>query len=609
MNNYAGKTILLVEDEPVILLIQSSILKKNGFNVISAISGKKAIELVRGEENIDLVLMDIDLGKGMDGTETAGVILKERDIPVLFLSSHTEPEIVEKTEGITSYGYVVKNSGDTVLLASIKMAFRLHDERMIVKRQSEKLQSLNEELEATNEELNAAFEELEAANEELIESQNEILISEEKFRNIFTNAPVGLLHYNSNGIITECNEVFVGIVGSSAGRLIGLDMRTLEDQNLVEALAAALSGETGFYEGNYHSVTGDKVTPVKVWFTPLFSSDGKVSGGICITEDISVQKKALEDVSAREVKFRTLFENLSQGVIYYDSNGEIIAANPAAEKILGSTHEELLGRTSQYPGWQTIKEDGSIFPQEEYPVNISLNYGKPVKDVVIGLFNPPEGSYRWIVVDTFPEYREGEEKPFRVSVVFTDITERRIFESAIQEQRQILDTVINAIPSPVFFKDKEGRYSGCNRAFLDYIGYRKEDVIGRTVYDVAPADLSEKYHAADLQIMDAGGDQVYEGGVRYADGTIRDVIFHKAVLYAPDNTINGIVGVMIDITERKKIENRLIESESRYRSLFENNQSVMLIIDPSDGRIVDANEAAVKYYGWSRDELKSMNIN
>ncbi|HOP31507.1 MAG TPA: response regulator, partial [Spirochaetota bacterium] len=164
MNNYAGKTILLVEDEPVILLIQSSILKKNGFNVISAISGKEAIELVRGEENIDLVLMDIDLGKGMDGTETAGVILKERDIPVLFLSSHTEPEIVEKTEGITSYGYVVKNSGDTVLLASIKMAFRLHDERMIVKRQSEKLQSLNEELEATNEELNAAFEELEAAN-------------------------------------------------------------------------------------------------------------------------------------------------------------------------------------------------------------------------------------------------------------------------------------------------------------------------------------------------------------------------------------------------------------------------------------------------------------
>jgi PAS domain S-box-containing protein len=552
MNNYAGKTILLVEDEPVILLIQSSILKKNGFNVISAISGKKAIELVRGEENIDLVLMDIDLGKGMDGTETAGVILKERDIPVLFLSSHTEPEIVEKTEGITSYGYVVKNSGDTVLLASIKMAFRLHDERMIVKRQSEKLQSLNEELEATNEELNAASEELEAANEELIESQNEILISEEKFRNIFTNAPVGLLHYNSNGIITECNEVFVGIVGSSAGRLIGLDMRTLEDQNLVEALAAALSGETGFYEGNYHSVTGDKVTPVKVWFTPLFSSDGKVSGGICITEDISVQKKALEDVSAREVKFRTLFENLSQGVIYYDSNGEIIAANPAAEKILGSTHEELLGRTSQYPGWQTIKEDGSIFPEEEYPVNISLNYGKPVKDVVIGLFNSSEGKYRWIVVDSFPEYRTGEEKPFRVSVVFTDVTERRIFESAIQEQRQILDTVINAIPSPVFFKDRDGRYSGCNRAFLEYIGYAKEDVIGRTVYDVAPAELSEKYHAADLQIMDAGGDQVYESGVRYADGTIRDVIFHKAVLYTPDNTVNGIVGVMIDITEIKK---------------------------------------------------------
>jgi DNA-binding NarL/FixJ family response regulator len=101
----------------------------------------------------------------MSGTEAAEKILSMCDIPILFLSSHTEPEIVEKTEGITSYGYVVKNSGDTVLLASIRMAFRLFEEKVKVQRHKEQFQKLNEELEATNEELTAAKEELEAANE------------------------------------------------------------------------------------------------------------------------------------------------------------------------------------------------------------------------------------------------------------------------------------------------------------------------------------------------------------------------------------------------------------------------------------------------------------
>jgi DNA-binding NarL/FixJ family response regulator len=70
--------------------------------------------------------MDVDLGEGMDGTEAAKRILADRTIPVVFLSSHTEREVVQKTEGITSYGYVVKHSGETVLMASIRMAFRLY---------------------------------------------------------------------------------------------------------------------------------------------------------------------------------------------------------------------------------------------------------------------------------------------------------------------------------------------------------------------------------------------------------------------------------------------------------------------------------------------------
>ena len=121
------KTILVVENEALIALDESEMLEANGFRVIVAESGEEAVAAVRSDPSIDLVLMDVDLGEEMDGTDAARVILAERDIPVVFLSSHTEKELVEKTDAITSYGYVVKDSGDVVLLASIRMAFRLHD--------------------------------------------------------------------------------------------------------------------------------------------------------------------------------------------------------------------------------------------------------------------------------------------------------------------------------------------------------------------------------------------------------------------------------------------------------------------------------------------------
>ncbi|HDQ13392.1 MAG TPA: response regulator [Sediminispirochaeta sp.] len=121
--------ILLVEDEALIVMSEVRTLERHGFEVRVVRHGEQAVEIVGSEEGVDLnlVLMDIDLGPGMDGTEAAVQILKKRDLPIVFLSSHTEPEVVEKTEGITSYGYIVKNSGDTVLIASIKMAFRLFE--------------------------------------------------------------------------------------------------------------------------------------------------------------------------------------------------------------------------------------------------------------------------------------------------------------------------------------------------------------------------------------------------------------------------------------------------------------------------------------------------
>ncbi len=139
MNYIEQKTILIVENDPLATVIEKRILEKNDFKVICVQTGEEAVNQVAINEDINLVLMDINLGEGIDGTEASIIILQKRDIPIIFISSHTEREIVEKTEGITSYGYVVKNTGDIVLLVSIKMAFRLFEAKMQEKKKEEEL--------------------------------------------------------------------------------------------------------------------------------------------------------------------------------------------------------------------------------------------------------------------------------------------------------------------------------------------------------------------------------------------------------------------------------------------------------------------------------------
>ncbi|MBN1938745.1 MAG: response regulator [Candidatus Aminicenantes bacterium] len=120
-------TILLVEDEMLIASDTQRELEEEGYTVSMTTSGLKAIAFVKDRAaEIDLILMDINLGRGMDGTEAARAILDEFDIPILFLSSYTDRGTLEKTQNISSYGFVVKSAGTPVLLASVRMAINLH---------------------------------------------------------------------------------------------------------------------------------------------------------------------------------------------------------------------------------------------------------------------------------------------------------------------------------------------------------------------------------------------------------------------------------------------------------------------------------------------------
>ena len=126
-----------------------------------------------------------------------------------------------------------------------------------------------------------------------------------------------------------------------------------------------------------------------------------------------------------------------------------------------------------------------------------------------------------------------------------------------EDEAQFMQALINAIPAPVFYKDENGIYVGCNQKFEEYLGLSSEEIIGKSVFDIAPADLARIYHDADMSLMLFGQDQVYETKVKHADGTEHDVMFHKAIYRRATGDVGGIIGVMVDITERKEMERRL----------------------------------------------------
>lgn len=146
------------------------------------------------------------------------------------------------------------------------------------------------------------------------------------------------------------------------------------------------------------------------------------------------------------------------------------------------------------------------------------------------------------------------------------VSERQRVEDALSDQFRLQQILIDAIPLPIFYMDTNGLYLGCNAAFEDYAGLPKEKIIGKGGCGVPQKELAGIFHAADMELLKAGGRRIYEASVKYRDGGIHDVVFHKAMFCKSDGSFGGLVGVMIDITERKSIESSLRQSEMKFRN-------------------------------------------
>jgi PAS domain S-box-containing protein len=307
MNAHSQKTILLVEDEILIAMGEQMTLEKAGYRVVLAGSGEDAVRAVHINPDIDLILMDIDLGKGIDGTEAAAIILQDRDLPVVFLSSHTEPEIVEKTEKITSYGYIIKNSGDTVLLVSIKMAFKLIDAKANEKKKEKAL-------EHTKALLSNAFD----------SSLVSMFICESK--------------RDGNGEIVDF--VFMDL-NTKAEQMLQMNRESLIGKNMCDDLP--INREAGFFE-KYKQVIDTGVPLEEEFFLPethvpaawYYHQVTPNGDGVFIHhQDITERKRAEARLRENEEWYRRLVQNTPDILYRYSSKKGALFWSDRVKDILG----------------------------------------------------------------------------------------------------------------------------------------------------------------------------------------------------------------------------------------------------------------------------------
>jgi PAS domain S-box-containing protein len=174
----------------------------------------------------------------------------------------------------------------------------------------------------------------------------------------------------------------------------------------------------------------------------------------------------------------------------------------------------------------------------------------------------------------------------RLLVIVQDVTEQRIeslirmkAESKLKSHDAFISTLLETMPIPIFYKDVKCRYLGCNQAFRDFTGLDNAQLLGKTVFDISPADIAIGYDDFDQQLLANPGTQSYEWKVSAPDGSIRTVVFNKATYADADGQLAGIVGAIQDISDLKGLQSCMqqaresAEEASRIKSEFLANMS------------------------------------
>jgi len=300
---------------------------------------------------------------------------------------------------------------------------------------------------------------------------------------------------------------------------------------------------------------------------------------------------------------KVIVENIPQCVFWKDTNFKYLGCNgnysefigiEHPESIIGKTDEDLLSNREKIQQIRESETSVMLSCKPSYHTNESWIIEKG-ENIRLDINRVP-------LIDTKGDVNG-------ILVTFEEITDRKIAEEKLRNSEKKyknlsieLETIMDIIPSMIFVKNKSGIYTRVNQVFADYLKLEKEDIIGKSTFDLFPQEFATNLKRDDLEVIKNGIPKLnIEETVEFPEGKVSGII-SKMPYYDEKDEINGVIGFAIDISEHKELEQRLIKSEERYRELANLLHQVICETDER-GNLTFVNNNAYRVFGYTPDDF------
>ena len=390
------------------------------------------------------------------------------------------------------------------------------------------------------------------------QAELELRESERKYRQLFESSRDALMVLEPpSWRFTDANQTTLQMFGvGSKSEITALgpwdfspklqpDGRPSEEK-AQEVIATAMREGSHIFEWEHQRLDGEPFA-AEVLLSRV-EAEGRISLKAAV-RDITQRKREQQALAESKVLLGTIFDSVQDGIVLLDTaTRQFRMSNTSFQRMLGYSPDEILelGVEDIHPAEAIDNVMCQIERQLKHEISLAPNL--PVKR--------KDGTIFYADINATPMTVKGTS--FLLGV-FRDITERKAAEQALRQSEHFLDTLLNAIPVPVFYKDRDGRYLGFNRAFETFYGATREQLIGKSVFDINPPELAKIFHAKDTELFESGEVQQYEARIKTAQDLLRDVIFNKAVFTDSQGIVAGLIGVILDISEQKHMGQALQE--------------------------------------------------
>jgi len=425
----------------------------------------------------------------------------------------------------------------------------------------------------------------------------------ENFKTIFNLNPSSIVVQRfDNGKLVQVNEGFCQMFDVTTMQALG---RSAEELGIWHSnisrlrLAVLLRRKGGVIDYESHFVRGNGDVFAGIIYSRVIELSGE-KHVVSIMVDLSDIRRTENELRDTSERLQLLVQRMPIACIAWNNDFTVSLWNPAAEQVFG------------YPAAAAVgKHAYELVVPKSVQAMVEPIWGKLLAgDSTAHSVNENITSDGRLIVCDWTNTTLKDEHGNAIGVIsmVRDVTEEKKAQDSLHYQKELLQTILDAIPAPIFFKGADLLYKGCNQAFCDALGLSHDSIVGRSVHDITGDERAKIYEDADKDLLRKGGVQIYEAKFPHADGSERDVVFHKAVFKNPDGSIGGMVGNMLDVTEIRKAEAELAESELNYREIFNASSEAIIIRDLATGKILDVNQSMLDMYGYSFEEAIATTI-